>query len=231
MATRPIFKPLPGIPPYVEVIETEFEWYPGFSVAQAQRSVAALHSAAALKGIAPLLEISSKSLLQLGVQLSAFNLRIRYDDHLMTVECAFQGSKVFVEGGPYQDLYAAPSRAAKRDPRLTNSGNLIGFRLFNNEMPMTPVTAFYDWLYFSALMQNWELAAEIIHYNGFSDIAFNPERSWNCQARSAALFVALTKSMDVKRIADIDDFLTVIQGDQVQSLDIKSDSTGQMSFL
>ena len=233
MATRPIFKPLPGNFPSVEVVETEFEWYPGFSTAQAQRSIAALHSAAERSGIAPVLEISSKSPTQLGVQLSAFNLQVQYAGHLMAVECAFQGSKVFQEGGPYQALYAAASRDAKRDPRLKNSGNLIGFRLFDREMPTTPVTAFYDWLYFTALMQNAALAAKIVHYKGFSDIAFNPERSWNCQARSAALFVALTRSLDVHQLVDIDDFLTAIRGNQVRdSRDSdQADSSGQLGFI
>lgn len=31
----------------------------------------------------------------------------------------------------------------------------------------------------------------MLTFEGFSDIAFNPEKSLNCQARSAALYVAL----------------------------------------
>jgi hypothetical protein len=51
-----------------------FEWHPGFSKSQAQKSIASLHCAAAEAGIAPVLEISSKSPDPLGVSLSAFNL-------------------------------------------------------------------------------------------------------------------------------------------------------------
>ena len=31
-------------------------------------------------------------------------------------------------------------------------------------------------------------------YNAFTDIEFNPKRSLNCQARSAAIFVSLLKN-------------------------------------
>ena len=34
---------------------------------------------------------------------------------------------------------------------------------------------------------------ELDQYGGFSDIEFNPQRSINCQARSVALFLSLTK--------------------------------------
>lgn len=231
MATRPIFRPTPGVFPYVEAVETGFEWYPGFSKAQAQRSIASLHAAAERIGIKPLLEISSKAPTLLGVRLSAFNLEFRYAGHLMTVECAFQGSKVFAEGGPYQDIYIVTSRDAKRDSRLTSSGEMIGFRLFDREMPTIPVTAFYDWLYLMALIQNQELAAEIMQYQGFSDIAFNPERSWNCQARSAALFVALAQTTDVHQFVDMDVFVAAISYNQPPDSDAKSDRNGQLRLL
>jgi hypothetical protein len=53
-----------------------------------------------------------------------------------------------------------------------------------------PVTAFYDWLYMNAL-HRCPMGDRVASYAGFSDIAFNPERSLNCQARSAALYVSL----------------------------------------
>ena len=52
---------------------------------------------------------------------------------------------------------------------------------------------FYDWLYIRALAQNSELALSLMEYNAFTDIAFNPKKSINCQANSAALFVSLKK--------------------------------------
>lgn len=215
MATRPVFVPLPGMHPYVKATFVEFEWHPGFSVTQARKSIVALHIAASLCGLSPLLEISSKSPDAIGVQLSAFNLVLHYADHAISVEAAFQGSKVFEHGGPYQDLYKVASRDAKNDPRITQSGKLIGFRFFQLDVPTQPVTAFYDWLYLTALLQHQELMFEITGYRGFTDIAFNPNRSLNCQARSAALFVALSQTQDVARcVSDIDSFLATLKNGQ-----------------
>jgi hypothetical protein len=59
---------------------------------------------------------------------------------------------------------------------------------------LEPKTVFYDWLYIGALLQQREALAPLSRYAAFSDIEFNPDRSINCQARSCALFVALTKS-------------------------------------
>ena len=49
----------------------------------------------------------------------------------------------------------------------------------------------YTWLYFIALNQNKELTNEILEYQAFTDIEFNPEKSMNCQAYSAALYCAM----------------------------------------
>lgn len=70
----------------------------------------------------------------------------------MPLEMAFQGSKVFAAGGPFTDIYhAKDSRDAKRDPRLKESGPLIGFPFENVNFPLGPKTAFYDWLYINSL--------------------------------------------------------------------------------
>jgi hypothetical protein len=60
--------------------------------------------------------------------------------------------------------------------------------------PLVPRTSFYDWLYLHALIQNEHLLPELEEYNAFSDIAFNPEKSLNCQARSAALYLGLKQA-------------------------------------
>jgi len=194
MANRPIFVPSPGEPPFVHRRVVEFRWYPGFSTPQAQRSIASLHRAAAELGLASILDISSKSPNLLGVSLSAFNLMLTMtENRQMPVECAFQGSKVFEGGGPFTDLYAVSGRQAKSDERLRSSGDLVAFRFLGENFPTQPVTAFYDWLYLTALRQNPGLARGLLAFQGFSDITFNPKRSINCQARSAALFVALQR--------------------------------------
>lgn len=211
MAQRPIFLPAPDQFPFVRTIAIDFTWYAGFAKSQAQKSIQSLHAAAAALGIAPVLEISSKSSTALGVALSAFNLSFQHQTHRLTVESAFQGSKIFQLGGPFQDLYTASSRAAKTDTRLKASGDLIGFRFFDLAFPTQPATAFYDWLYIHALAQNLRLASQVSAYPAFSDIAFNPKLSWNCQARAAALFVALKQMQQLEHIIkDRDYYLQVI---------------------
>lgn len=195
MANRPIFIPKFLDDVGVEEKILEFNWHPGMAKSQKQKSIQELHNTAKLCGFYPILEISSKSESELGVKLSAFNLCIttKLKNTVFTVETAFQGSKVFEKGGPYRDLIGMDSRAAKKDIRLKESGNLIGFNFFGNSFPLMPRTFFYDWLYINALHQNQELAAKIQNFKAFSDIEFNPLKSINCQAYSAALYLSLTK--------------------------------------
>jgi len=140
------------------------------------------------------LEISTKSFDDFGKKLSAFNIKIRLlDDSFITVESAYQGSKIFENGGPYIDLFRRSGFEIKKDPRLHESGKLLKFIFDDEEWGLNPITAFYDWLYLKALYQNDELSNKLLNYNGFTDIEFNPEKSVSCQARSAALFVGLYK--------------------------------------
>ncbi len=191
MAKRNIYIPLKkkiGI----EIQEIEFEWFPGLSKAQKQRSIRSLHMQAKIKGIFPILEVSSKSETKIGVDLSAFNLSFETSkNRKIMVENAFQGSKVFENGGPYIDLYSKSPIEAKKDLRLKKSGRLIKFRFYNEEFELKPRTFFYDWLYIKSLSKRKEFYKKIIEYSAFSDIEFNPEKSINCQAYSLALFVSL----------------------------------------
>jgi len=191
MAQRPVFIPEHSGYPFVKTVDIEFKWSPGMAKSQAQKSIRSLHEAAAKVGLPRLLEISSKAEDSLGATLSAFNLNITSNNKKMSVECAFQGSKVFEYGGPYIDLYRASSLDAKRDDRIRTSGNIIAFDFMGLQFPTVPITLFYDWLYITALHQNRKLSEQILEYDGFTDIAFNPQKSWNCQARSAALYLAL----------------------------------------
>ncbi|MER2626394.1 MAG: hypothetical protein ABTS22_20975 [Accumulibacter sp.] len=194
MANRPVY--IPGLKgqALVTPVSVEFKWVAGMAVTQKQKSIRSLHEAAAKRNIARVLEISSKSENTLGVKLSAFNLPFAMPGGLRTtVENAFQAGKVFRHGGPYPDLLHKTPRDAKKDPRLSSSGDLIGFRLESEEWPTRPITSFYDWVYLSALRQSPALAEQLLDFDGFTDIEFNPDRSLNCQAASAALFVALSK--------------------------------------
>lgn len=196
MAKRPIFVPIINGRHLVLERYVDFQWHPGFAKSQKQKSIRDLHRMAhELYQVRNPLEVSSKSEDALGVQLSSFNLKFTTQKgRTLTVEAAFQGSKVFEGGGPFTDMFNMQPIDAKRDERLRNSGPLIRFSLFGVEWPLEPKTAFYDWLYINALLKNPELARLVTDIDGFTDIEFNPERSINCQARAAALYCALYHS-------------------------------------
>lgn len=194
MAKRPVFIANENISEYVEEKEIDFVWFPGLSKAQKQKSVESLHKAFIQQNQdLKVLEISSKSLQPIGVNLSAFNLILSHKNRTFSVETAFQSSKVFELGGPYLDLLTKSARDAKTDERLKSSGKLIYFSFFDQKWFLEPKTAFYDWLYLNAVSQNVALADKIMEYSAFTDIEFNPQKSINCQARSAALFVSLKR--------------------------------------
>jgi len=192
MAERPIFLPRYDANRLVEEKTFSFEWNAGLAPIQKKKNVAALHASAASGGYSPLLEVSSKSEEELGRRLSAFSLAVEIDGNcFVPLECAFQGSKVFEKGGPFNDIFSMDPRDAKRDSRLISSGDLIGFSFEGQDFPLIPKTAFYDWMYVRALYPHREWLERLSRYRGFTDIEFNPERSVNCQARSCATFVAL----------------------------------------
>jgi hypothetical protein len=195
MAERPIFVPVDSGPGLVREISLEMTWAPGFAPVQKKKNIKALHEAAAKKGFAPLLEISTKSDVAAGQHLSAFHLKVQSKAGAIALESAYQGSKVFERGGPYTDLYEMDARTAKRDPRLHDSGRLIRFEFDGHTFPLVPLTVFYDWLYLTAIYPHREWLKERLteheKFAGFTDIEFNPNKSINCQARSCALFVAL----------------------------------------
>lgn len=213
MATRPVFLPVSDRFHLVDEKKIEFRWHPGLSKQQAQKSICSLHEEAARHDIHPILEISSKSPESLGVSLSAFNLIMREHGKFLSVECAYQGSKIFENGGPYSDIYDSSSRDAKRDERLRTSGRFVGYQFFCDPFPDKPVTAFYDWLYIKALSQNPRLSDQLFKFRGFTDIVFNPQKSINCQARGAALFVSLSKLGELdKALNDVEHYLYLIKG-------------------
>ena len=193
MAKRPAFL-ISEDKPYFQEINMQFAYFNGFAVQQKQKSIESLHDAIkALHTEIKVLEISRYSITELGTKLSAFNLDVSINGKKTTVESAFQSSKVFEKGGPYTDLFDSPSIISKKDSRLSSSGHLMKFDLLGNEFPANPKTFFYDWLYVNAVSQNKELLSKLSEYTAFTDIAFKPEKSINCQARSAAICVSLLK--------------------------------------
>ncbi len=190
MSIRPIFIPSIHKDTFVHSVDVNFTWFPGFSKEQKQRSIQSLHEEA-LKNheVEKILEISTKSLNPIGIKASAFNLQLKLKNSLpSSVESFYQGSKVFERGGPYIDLYSGSAMAAKKDERIQSSGKLLGFHFGGIDWGLNDY--FYDWLYLMGLHQNPELAKEILNFNAFSDIEFNPKKSYNCQAFTAALYIS-----------------------------------------
>ena len=208
MAKRIIFVPAESTAqlPFNEVL-VEFDWIPGMSISQGRKSVQNLHSAASRdSGLSRILEISTRSLDPFGISLSAFNLQITFQGRRYPVEAVYQGSKVFRDGGPFFDLLSASSIEAKQDSRLKNSGPLKGFRFDNVEWPLNSSPNFYDYLYIRALLEN-DNRVKLFDFDAFSDIAYNQTsllskmgKSFNCQARSAAIYVSLMKRMHEESI-------------------------------
>lgn len=194
MASRPVFIPLRTDKLLVETKMVEFTWFPGMHFSQKQKSIKSLHDEASHKlGLSRILEISTKSPEQLGVSLSAFSLFFtsKEIEKEYFLESIYQSSKVFENGGPFRDIRDKKPIDAKRDTRLKSSGRLIKFNSARVDWELEPKTAFYDWLYLNTIHSRSNLSEEIMQYDAFTDIEFNPQKSVNCQAYSAALFVAL----------------------------------------
>lgn len=149
-----------------------------------------------------------------GPALSAFALP-KYVPALgksVPLENVFQAGKVFEHGGPYPDLLTLSPRDAKRDERLRTGGKLTGFVFDGKTYPTEPKTAFYDYLYITALLENPALTETVLSYNAFTDIEFNPQKSLNCQAAAAARLVSLHRLGLLKEPFPFEDFLHLMEG-------------------
>ena len=175
--------------------DVEFQYFSGFSIKQKRRCINSLHQEyLKVNEGKRVLEISTKSEEQLGVRLSAFNLMIKTKrGNEFSVESAFQASKVFEKGGPYKDLLYVSSRDAKRDERLKESGRIVAFHIDGKNFEIEPRTYFYNWLYINTLNLYDGFTEQLLKYDAFTDISFNPQKSINCQAEAAAIYVSLVK--------------------------------------
>ena len=209
MANRPFFIPNDNKDELVKTELVEFKWFSGFAKVQKQKSISSFHENI-LKQFKynKILEISTKSKDKLGVKLSAFNLKINFKNKEYFLESLFQGSKVFSNEGPYEDIYKKESIDAKKDERIKRS-DLKEFSFFGEKFTLD--FDFYSWLYFLALKQNKSLTSEMLQYQAFTDIEFNPEKSLNCQAYSAALYLSMIKN----KILNID---KEYQNDELKSI-------------
>jgi hypothetical protein len=199
MAIRPVFVPSEKGARLVEERDFEFDWSPGFAPVQKKKNIAALHIAAANRGLKRVLEISSKSDDELGRRLSAFSLKIPIDGNKYPLESVYQGSKVFKHGGPHTEIYTMSPRDSKKFIQGLDLGDIKGFSYKNQMYPLNPKNAFYDWLYIKSLIDHKDWVEKNANYDGFTDIEFNPKKQVNCQARAFAEFIGLLKRGDSER--------------------------------
>lgn len=228
MAKRIVFIPTGKESPqlYREVL-IDFDWVPGMAISQARKSVRNLHAASceALK-IDNILEISTRSEEVLGLSLSAFNLNLITNGQRVSVETAYQSSKVFSSGGPYVDIMNSSSLDAKKDLRLKSSGPLSGFSFENQLWPLKLSPNFYDYLYISALLLHSEKSL-LDSYQAFTDIAFSQisleyksMRSYNCQARSVAIYCSLKRRYNENEILAVLKEMSVQVDSHSEQLDL-----------
>lgn len=208
MTVRPVY--LPSLEkPYFKVKNIDFDYQPGLAPSQKKKNSENLHRK--FNEVFPdkkILEVSTKSDVKAGQDLSPFNLKkhIKSLKKSFPVENIFQASKVFYSGGPFYDLLGCPPLEAKRDSRLSNNGKLVYFELEKERYPIYPDILFYTWLYISALRENPQTAKNILDYDAFTDIEFNPESSNNNQAKACTIFLSLKQLNLLSQTENFEDF-------------------------
>lgn len=189
----------------IDIRYFSFEWNGGFAVSQKKKNIINLHTSMNKRDCHNIIEISTKSDNSFGINLSAFNLKL----HGYYLENIFQSSKVYENGGPYLDLLNVEPKSSKRDLRHSTSGRLIGFFYDDIKWGLIPRTVFYDYIYILAAKSTVDekKLKNICNYDWFTDIEFNPRKSINCQARSAALLKYIAKNNAWNILQDIDEWI------------------------
>lgn len=217
---KPVFMPRVNSDNLVKTDMVRIERHVGFASRQKKKTINDMHQVIRKKyGFSNVLELSSKSGNKLSFLLSPLSLQLTDESSGQhhSVENIFQASKVFERGGPFTDLLDAPPRQAKKDERLTTSGALVGYNDFGMEWNLGPLTMFYDWLYVNALKQHPQLHEEVMQYQAFTDIEFNPKKTIHCAAYSLALFVALNKRELLDNVEDPIAFYDLCEGFKVSN--------------
>ncbi|MCI2802792.1 DarT1-associated NADAR antitoxin family protein [Staphylococcus pettenkoferi] len=192
--------------------EVAFKWYSGFAIEQKQKSIESLHMNFIKKQPRyNILEVSSKSKLPLGKEASSFNLTMRTKQGKeYTLEQVFQSSKVYKEAGSQNHLLAKgySSREMKKILKEINKNDeIVAFECFNQAFSLEPKTLFYNWIYVNTLAQNKEIAHQILEYDAFTDIEFNPKKAINCQAEACSIFVSLSRQNKLQEaLRDVESF-------------------------
>ncbi|AGZ25755.1 MULTISPECIES: DarT1-associated NADAR antitoxin family protein [Staphylococcus] len=200
-------------------IKVEFTWHSGFSKEQKQKNMISLHQTFLERfSNYKILEVSTKSKVDVGVKASAFNLTIETKKgNTFSVEELFQTSKVYKKNGDQSHLLKdnVDIREIKRKLREINENDeMIRYSCFNQDFPLEPRTLFYNWLYINVLNRNEQLAKEVLKFDAFTDIEFNPKRSYNCQAEACSIYVSLVRrDLLEKALNSVENFKEIVYAD------------------
>jgi type I restriction enzyme M protein len=117
------------------------------------------------------------------------------------VESVYHSSKVFEDGSCYEFLIDYSARDAKRFIRENVIGKreLKCYRYNGENIPLSPRTLFYDYIYIKALMQTPNLSKKLCDYDIFTDIEFNEKKGVNCQARACAIYSYMLRTGTVEK--------------------------------
>lgn len=180
-----------------------FSWIRGMSKVVKEARIRSLHESIRAKyPNARILEVSTKSSNPLGVSLSAFNLRLPAVFGGGILESTYQSAKVYQDrqGNVFtqEGLAALSPGLAKKSNSLYRDLTLVHFDFNGNHWPTNPGSLFYDFLFWVALLDTPTRIRELRHFDFFTDIEFNksalgfqPGKSFNSQAKSAALAKAI----------------------------------------
>ena len=155
-------------------------------------AVRSLHHHAAQRDVTGLVDVSGAG--GTGTPLSSAVPRLLIDlgGTPVPLETVFSASMVFVGGGPYQDLLLSSPEVARRDPRLSSSGALLGFAL---PLPApvvyrVPTWRWHAWLALRALGRV-AFPESLLSAGGFTDVAADCLFGERTLAFSFALAVSL----------------------------------------
>ena len=206
--------------PFFEEVHVNIDWFGGFALSQKRKCQIGLHQNFLMEyPDEKILEISSSSLMSLGMKLSAMNLSKRTQKGLTTVESAFQSSRIYSDGvrmvGPFPEYLFLSGRECKKLVKEASQG-MHSYRYEFDGLtfyaPTHHISQFYDFLYLNALLEpeNKEVREKLLQegYTVFTDLA---TKSLNCQARSASIFVGLVKAGLIDEVRDYASYLKLFR--------------------
>lgn len=196
MAKRLYFVAKPSYQGLIVEKTIEFEGFRGETLSQKHKSIEAMHHAIrAFESGGRILEVSSVSPDEIGKRLAGTHLFFRTrEGDVYSVANIFESSKVFEHGGPYKDLLYADPETVSEDPRLRNSGRLLGFYFEDQPYGLVPRNLFFDYIYIQALMEQKELHEEIRRYDMVTDLEYSMGSMFASSARACAYFISLSKA-------------------------------------